>query len=63
VEFNRPCVLDVERHHRSEFDCGDASLNEWLQRYAGQNRRRDTAATWVVVDENSSVVAGRIRPV
>jgi GNAT superfamily N-acetyltransferase len=32
-------------------------LDEWLRRYAGQNRRRDTAATWVVVDANDIVVA------
>jgi GNAT superfamily N-acetyltransferase len=57
VEFYRPCLLDTEKHLRDEFDCGDESLNEWLQRYAGQNRRRDTAATWVVVDDRSKVVA------
>ena len=32
-------------------------LDEWLRRYAGQNRRRDTAATWVVADANKVVVA------
>lgn len=32
-------------------------LDEWLRRYAGQNRRRDTAATWVIVDANDVVVA------
>jgi GNAT superfamily N-acetyltransferase len=57
VEFYRPCVLDTDKHRRDEFDCGDPSLNEWLQRYAGQNRRRDTAATWVVVDDHSAVMA------
>lgn len=50
-------MLDVDKHRRDEFDCGDVSLNEWLHRYAGQNRRRDTAATWVVVDDHSQVVA------
>jgi GNAT superfamily N-acetyltransferase len=57
VEFYRPCLLDVDKHRRDEFDCGDASLNEWLQRYSGQNRRRDTAATWVVVDDQARVAA------
>ena len=56
VEFYRPCVLDTDKHCREGFDCGDLSLNEWLARYAGQNRRRDTAATWVVVDERGVVV-------
>ncbi len=32
-------------------------LDEWLRRYAGQNRRRDTAATWVIADTNHIVIA------
>lgn len=32
-------------------------LDEWLRHYAGQNRRRDTAATWVIADRNDVVVA------
>ncbi len=32
-------------------------LDEWLRRYAGQNRRRDTAATWVIADASDTVVA------
>lgn len=32
-------------------------LDEWLHRYAGQNRRRDTAATWVITDAKDVVVA------
>ena len=32
-------------------------LDQWLRRYAGQNRRRDTAATWVITDANNVVVA------
>ena len=32
-------------------------LDEWLRRYAGQNRRRDTAATWVILDADDTVVA------
>lgn len=32
-------------------------LNEWLRRYAGQSRRRDTAATWVIADGEGVVVA------
>jgi ribosomal protein S18 acetylase RimI-like enzyme len=32
-------------------------LDEWLRRCAGQNRRRDTAATWVIADANDVVVA------
>lgn len=32
-------------------------LDEWLRRYAGQNRRRDTSATWVIADADDRVVA------
>lgn len=32
-------------------------LDDWLRRYAGQNRRRDTSATWVVADADDRVVA------
>ncbi len=32
-------------------------LDEWLRRYAGQNRRHDTAATWVIADPDDVVVA------
>ena len=32
-------------------------LDEWLRRHASQNRRRDTAATWVIADANDVAVA------
>jgi GNAT superfamily N-acetyltransferase len=57
VQFYRPCLLDTDKHDRSRFDCGEPSLDEWLRRYAGQNRRADTAATWVVADASYRVVA------
>lgn len=57
MEFRRPSLLDLDKHQRDEFSCGDASVDEWLQRYAGQNRRRNAAATWVVADDHSRVVA------
>ncbi len=31
--------------------------DDWLRRYASQNRRRDTAATWVIADASDIVVA------
>lgn len=39
------------------FASGDDALDEWLRRYAGQNRRRDTAATWVIADAEDVVLA------
>ncbi len=57
TELRRPEPLDPGRHQRDEFDSGEPALDEWLRRYAGQNRRRDTAATWVITDANNVVVA------
>jgi GNAT superfamily N-acetyltransferase len=57
TELRRPEPLDAGRHHRDEFDSGEPALDEWLRRYAGQNRRRDTAATWVIADADHVVVA------
>jgi GNAT superfamily N-acetyltransferase len=57
TELRRPALLDVRRHDRERFDIGESVLDEWLRRYAGQNRRRDTAATWVIADANNVVVA------
>lgn len=57
TELRRPALLDVRRHDREQFDSGESVLDEWLRRYAGQNRRRDTAATWVIVDAGDVVVA------
>ena len=42
----RPCRIRCE-----------PALDEWLRRYAGQNRRRDAAATWVIVDADDELAA------
>lgn len=57
TELRRPEILDPSRHDRGRLDCGEPVLDEWLRRYAGQSRRRDTAATWVVADRDGIVVA------
>jgi GNAT superfamily N-acetyltransferase len=57
IELRRPALLDPRRHDREQFDSGEPVLDEWLRRYAGQNRRRDTAATWVIADAHDIVVA------
>jgi hypothetical protein len=53
VEFYRPTLLDPEKHQRDRFTSGVSSLDE--RRYAGQNRRRNTAAVWVIADGNHRV--------
>jgi ribosomal protein S18 acetylase RimI-like enzyme len=57
TELRRPTPLDPARHKRDQFDSGEPILDEWLRRYAGQNRRRDTAATWVIVSSDDVAVA------
>jgi ribosomal protein S18 acetylase RimI-like enzyme len=46
------------RHDRSAFDCGEAALNEYLQRYARQNQERGIGRTFVAVPENELRVVG-----
>jgi GNAT superfamily N-acetyltransferase len=57
TDLRRPEPLDPARHDRSDFDSGEPALDEWLRRYAGQNRRRDTAATWAIATPEGQVVA------
>ncbi|MBV9685385.1 MAG: GNAT family N-acetyltransferase [Solirubrobacterales bacterium] len=57
TELRRPRLLDLKRDDRGRFDCGEPVLDEWLRRHAGQSRRRDTAATWVITDADRVVVA------
>jgi GNAT superfamily N-acetyltransferase len=57
TKLARPALLDPRLHDRDGFDSGEPVLDEWLRRYAGQNRRRDTAATWVIADTQDVVVA------
>ena len=57
TELRRPTPLDPRRHNREQFDSNEPVLDDWLRRYAGQNRRRDTAATWVITDLDDVVIA------
>jgi len=57
TELRRPEPLDPKLHDRSSFDSGSPDLDEWLRRYSTQNRRRNTAATWVIAGADGAVVA------
>jgi GNAT superfamily N-acetyltransferase len=57
TELRRPALLDLSLHDRAGFESGEPMLDQWLRRYAGQNRRRDTAATWVVANPDGVVAA------
>jgi len=43
--------LDPRRHDRQAFRCGVEALDRFLQRQAGQNRRRGFGETFVLVNE------------
>lgn len=46
----------LQREHELEgFDCGQVSLNDWLQRYARQAQGSGSARTFVVTDTNRVV--------
>lgn len=57
ADLRRPEPLDPKVHDRSTFDSGAPELDEWLRRYSTQNRRRNTAATWVIASVDSVVLA------
>ena len=45
-------------HQRKDFDCGEPSLNEFLQRYARQNEGTGISRTYVLLEEGSSTIVG-----
>lgn len=45
-------------HIREGFDCGDAVLNEFLLRQAGQQQRRGFGKTYVALAEDGSSIIG-----
>jgi GNAT superfamily N-acetyltransferase len=47
-----------KQHDRTQFDCGNGQLNEWLQQRAGQFDRRDLSRTFVAVEPGESRVLG-----
>ena len=53
----------LKKHDRKSFDCGDPSMNDFLQRYARQSHESGAAKTFLAIDnadnktnENSSRV-------
>ena len=50
-------VIDKLRreHDLSGFDCANATLNDWLIRFAWTNRQADSAKTYVALDGNRAV--------
>jgi len=54
--FNPPVAL-VASHQRKAFDCGDESLNIFIQKFALQNQKKDANRTYVVIDDDNQVIA------
>lgn len=52
-------LLDAS-HRREGFDCGDAALNDYLLRLAGQQQRRGFGKTYVALAEDGVTVTGYI---
>jgi GNAT superfamily N-acetyltransferase len=54
--------LAIERltkeHEKADFDCGEASLNNFLQRLALQNDSRGVGRTFVAVEEGKKRIRG-----
>lgn len=50
-------LLDTQ-HRREGFDCGDAVLNEFLLRQAGQQQRRGFGKTYVALGGDEVTVTG-----
>lgn len=44
-----------KRHDRGRFDCGEPSLNEWLQRMALQQQAKNYTRSRVIVDSDEPV--------
>lgn len=51
-------LFDRQRHDRTQFDCGKATLNRWLAEFASQFEQRDIARTYVAVPKGERTVRG-----
>ena len=52
-------LLNTKVHNRSEFDCGNQSLNLFLRQMANQQAIKDTARTYVLVEpQNPTEIVG-----
>jgi GNAT superfamily N-acetyltransferase len=48
----------TDQHDRSQFDCGEASLDDFLKQYARQNEEKGVGRTFVLVREGEQRVLG-----
>jgi len=58
-EFTRFAIEILEkRHERDSFDCGNSQLNNYFQRQITQDRKRNIAIPYVVVDLDDDNIVG-----
>ena len=43
-------------HNRKKFDCGEQSLNTYVQRYARQNAENDLGETYVLTNDDQDIL-------
>lgn len=43
-------------HNRKKFDCGEQSLNTYVQRYARQNAENDLGETYVLTNDDQNIL-------
>ncbi len=46
--------------HRTDFDCGKDSLNQWFRRHAWRNQKENASRTYVVSDEATGNIVGYV---
>ncbi len=52
--IDAPCPI-AGAHHVASFDCGDATLNDWLRRRAIRNENSGASRTFVVCKDNTVI--------
>ena len=50
--------LLTRQHRRTQFDCGEVALNDFLLRLAGQQQRRGLGKTYVALAPDTETVTG-----
>jgi GNAT superfamily N-acetyltransferase len=48
----------TKNHNRAAFDCGDAELNTFLQRYARQSHNQGAAKTFLAIEDTTNAILG-----
>lgn len=57
-EFNFTIESLKKSHRREGFSCGDDALDRYIRQQAGQDQKKNVAATFVLIDPDSGAIAG-----